>query len=322
MFCILRCSSGGNEGWGNLFRLLIIRKYLIKYYKFKVLVIVKGNSKVKKYLKSKKINFIFLNKNNLKFEKKILSKLKFSELAIMEMLNPTIELQKLYIKKTKKLIILDDVLKNKYVSNILIAAQNTDIKPKKSLKTKFYSGYKYFPFNKNFEKYHVKKNIIKKKISKITVFLGGSLYEKILINVASKLKEYNNVKFIVGAELRKNFIKKIKDINNTFKIIYLPKNLPYIIFKSDVVISGGGYTKIETGFLGTPQISIAVHRHQLNLLKQFKRKFNINYLKISELNFLKDEIKKLTFYRRLNQHKNYKKYFKQNGIKKIISKII
>ena len=53
----------------------------------------------------------------------------------------------------------------------------------------------------------------------------------------------------------------------------LPKNLAEILFKSDLVISGGGYSKIEAAAVGTPQISIAIHKHQVNLLKNFKKKF-------------------------------------------------
>ena len=48
----------------------------------------------------------------------------------------------------------------------------------------------------------------------------------------------------------------------------LPKNLPKIIFDSDIVISGGGYAKMEVAFIGTPQISIAVHKHQIDLLNK------------------------------------------------------
>lgn len=157
MHCILRCTSGGNEGWGNLFRLLVIRKRLVKYYKYKITLIVQGNTQVKKYLNSLDIDFIFLNEKNLKKEKEILKKLRFFDLCIIEMLNPTIAIQKIYAQKSKKIVILDDVLKNKYISDILISAQKSIIDPKKINNTKFYSGYKYFPFNEKFEKYSNKK---------------------------------------------------------------------------------------------------------------------------------------------------------------------
>lgn len=322
MHCILRCTCGGNEGWGNLFRLLVIRKRLVKYYKYKITLIVQGNTQVKKYLNSLDIDFIFLNEKNLKKEKEILKKLRFFDLCIIEMLNPTIAIQKIYAQKSKKIVILDDVLKNKYISDILISAQKSIIDPKKINNTKFYSGYKYFPFNEKFEKYSNKKKKIKKKLKNITILLGGSLYENILTRLAYELKKFDKVKFIVGAELKNQFIKKIKKINDRFNIIYLPKNLPKIIFDSDIVISGGGYAKMEVAFIGTPQISIAVHKHQIDLLNKFKKKFNINYLQISQLKFIKNEICKMNYKKRVNQYLKYKKYFNRNGVDKIISKIL
>ena len=148
------------------------------------------------------------------------------------------------------------------------------------------------------------------------------MYENILTRLAYELKKFDKVKFIVGAELKNQFIKKIKKINDRFNIIYLPKNLPKIIFDSDIVISGGGYAKMEVAFIGTPQISIAVHKHQIDLLNKFKKKFNINYLQISQLKFIKNEICKMNYKKRVNQYLKYKKYFNRNGVDKIISKIL
>jgi spore coat polysaccharide biosynthesis predicted glycosyltransferase SpsG len=324
MFCVLRCSCGGNEGWGNLFRLLVVRKYLIKNCNYKVVLIVRGNLKVKEYLNSKKIDFLFLKKNSSKKEISFLKKNRYFDISIIEMLNPKISLQKLYLKNSKKLIIFDDLLKEKYISDVLISAKNTNINPSKKKKTKFYSGYKYFPFNDTFEKHRNKSKKIKKRLTKITVFLGGSLYEKLLIKIAVKLSNLQNikVKFIIGAELNKNFVTNIKNISSNFKIIKLPKNLSHILYESDLIISGGGYTKIESAYVCTPQISIAVHDHQLELLEEFKKKFNIIYLKKSELDLINEKIEKFTYKKRLHQHKIYKSYFKENGLKKLISKVL
>ena len=68
MLSYLRCSAGGNELGGNLFRLLIIREYLLKKLESKVILIINNNQKIKKFL-TKKINFLSLKKS-LDFEKK------------------------------------------------------------------------------------------------------------------------------------------------------------------------------------------------------------------------------------------------------------
>ena len=322
MKCVIRCSSGGGEGWGNLFRILVLRENLIRNFKAKVYLVINGNEQVKKYLKSKKIQFISIKKNNQKIEKKKIKNIGLVDLAIIEMLNPTINIQKTYVKISKKLVILDDILKNNYISDVLISGQNTKIKPKRLLKTKFFSGYKYFPFNRNFENFINKKKTIEQNIKKISIFLGGSLYKNYLLKIAEQLKSFKNVNFIIGAELTTSFKLKILKINKNFRISHLPKNIPYLLFSSDLVITGGGYTKIETACVGTPLIAIAVHNHQIPLLKEFDKKFNIDFLKLSEINILKKTIKNLTLKKRIFQNNKFKRYFKINGVNRIISKII
>ena len=137
MLTYLRCSAGGNEGWGNLFRILIIRKYLIKKFKSKIILIIQANQKVKEFLTKEKINFLYLKKGNFNFEKKKIDSLNRSDLTIIEMLNPNLKLQNLYMQKSEKVIILDDVLENKYKIDLLISCQNTSKKPLVSKKNNF-----------------------------------------------------------------------------------------------------------------------------------------------------------------------------------------
>ena len=93
MLSYLRCSAGGNEGWGNLFRLLIIREYLLKKLESKVILIINNNQKIKIF--DKKINFLSLKK---KFDFEKIDKLNKSDLTIIEKLNPSIKLQNIYKK--------------------------------------------------------------------------------------------------------------------------------------------------------------------------------------------------------------------------------
>ena len=70
MLTYLRCSAGGNEGWGNLFRILIIRKYLIKKFKSKIILIIQANQKVKEFLTKEENKLSLFKKGNFNFEKK------------------------------------------------------------------------------------------------------------------------------------------------------------------------------------------------------------------------------------------------------------
>ena len=321
MLTYLRCSAGGNEGWGNLFRILIIRKYLIKKFKSKIILIIQANQKVKEFLTKEKINFLYLKKGNFNFEKKKIDSLNRSDLTIIEMLNPNLKLQNLYMQKSEKVIILDDVLENKYKIDLLISCQNTSKKPLVSKKTIFHSGYKFFPFKEEFNKFLKKKKSVKKHIENITVFLGGSSYEDINYKIAKLLKKRNRTRFILGGELNVEFKRKLLQINKKFIISKLPKNLAEILFNSDLVISGGGYTKIEVASVGTPQISIPIHKHQLDLLKNFKKKFKTQYIYKNKINTLDKKIENFNFKKRNLESNIYKKYFIQNGLKNIFEKI-
>ncbi len=321
MLSYLRCSAGGSEGWGNLFRLLVIRKYLIKKLRSKVILIINSNTKVKNFLKKNKIRFIYLANKNLYYEKKKISNLKNSELTIIEMFNPNTKIQKLYINKSKKVIILDDVLDNKYLCDLVISCQDTLKKPFISKNTNYYSGYQYFPFREEFNKYKKRKKKIKKNIEKITVFLGGSSYEKINYQIAKNLKNYAKMRFILGGELSARFKRKILKINKSFVISKLPRNIAKILFNSDLIISGGGYTKIEAACVGTPQISIPIHLHQVSLLKSFCKKFNSKSIPLNKINFLNKTIENFSFKKRTIESKKYKSFFYRNGIEKIFNKI-
>ena len=91
--------------------------------------------------------------------KKKIDSLNRSDLTIIEMLNPNLKLQNLYMQKSEKVIILDDVLENKYKIDLLISCQNTSKKPLVSKKTIFHSGYKFFPFKEEFNKFLKKRKV-------------------------------------------------------------------------------------------------------------------------------------------------------------------
>ena len=52
-----RTSAGSKNGWGNLYRLLIIFYMLKSKLNFQYIFLINGNFAVKKFLESKKINF-------------------------------------------------------------------------------------------------------------------------------------------------------------------------------------------------------------------------------------------------------------------------
>ena len=323
MVLLFRCTAGGNQGWGNLKRLELIFNFLKKNINFDYKFLINKNKDVENYLKIKKIKYISID-NNLKNEKKILKKFKNVDISILELLHCNLNIQKIYKKISSKLIILDDITKKRYISDILISCQRKNFIPKKNVSCKFYNDFSYFPLKSSFNKFISRKKKTKKVINKVTVFLGGSDYSKLNTKIAEKLKDLKlDVTFLIGLENSLDTSKKIKGISNKFKVLINSTQIPKILFNSDLVISGGGYTKLETAFLKTPMICVPVHDHQKTLIRQFYKAFKIKiiYSRILFQENLKNEIQKLDYEKRLIIKKKFSKFFIENGINKIFKLI-
>ncbi len=318
MFILFRCSAGGSHGWGNIKRLELIYKALKKKLSFKYKFIVDTNIDVKNYLKSKKINFISTNKKN---EDQVLKKIGFVDLSIIELLHCSVKIQKKYKKISKKLVVLDDITKRKYISDILISCQNKNFIVNKIRNCKFYNDYSYFPVTDNFNKFIKKKKRINNKIKSIVVFIGGSNYIKKYLHLANILKKTKyDVTFLIGLENSNVILEKIKKVSRKFKVKINSNNIPKIIFCSDLVISGGGYTKIEAAYLKTPLLCISIHKHQNQLIDDFYFAFQINkkfVIKENKISLIKG-IKYLDYKNRRKISNKFSKKFKENGVLKIL----
>ncbi len=319
----LRTSAGGKLGWGNLHRVLIFYDYFKKKKSFNIHLFVKGNKDVFDFLKKKKVKFSKINNFNLKKEESKLKKIGKANLSFIEVLNPTLGLQKIYKDNSKKLVVLDDILKSKYISEILFSCQTNKISIKKRIKQTIYNDFKYFPLRDNFNPFLNKKKRIRKKISKVVVFLGGGNYRSIYLKVAKILNNMNfRVDFLVGSERCGDIKRKVESLNKNFNLFINLKNIPKKIFESDLVICGGGYTKIETAYLKTPLISLSVQKHQNNLAKNFRAQFGIDFIRFKG-NYdptLKKLIIKQNFKKRMSISNKFSRYFSVNGLHRIIRK--
>ncbi len=318
----IRTSAGDKLGWGNLHRMLILYRILKQKTKH-VYFYVKGNKSVFNYLDKEKISFIKITNNNLKKENEILKKNGQADISFIEVLNSSLRLQKIYKYNSKKLVVFDDLLNNKYICDILFCCQTKKNLKIKNIK-KIYNSYKYFPVKKNFNFYIKKKKIIKKKIKKITVFLGGGDYANENLKIAKILDKLDlDIIFLIGYENSKYIKKNLKRINKNFKIHINHKEIPKILFNSDFVICGGGYSKIEVSYLKTPLISICVQNHQNIIAKNFKSNFGIDIIEYNKLNFsnLTKSIFKMNYAKRKRMANKFSRYFSLNGIDRIINKV-
>ena len=219
------------------------------------------------------------------------------------------------------MIILDDITKRKYISDVLISCQKKYFKIDKIKQCKYYNDYSYFPLTSNFNKYIKKKKKINPKINSIVVFIGGSNYIKNYASLAKILKNTKyEVTFLIGPENSYTISKKIKEVSKKFKVKIDSNDIPKFIFNSDVVISGGGYTKIEVAYLKTPVLCMPIHEHQKNLIDNFYNTFKINkkFKVNSNKHNLLAGLKYLNFENRLKLSNNFSKKFKINGVFKIL----
>tara|TARA_B100001559_G_C16473524_1_gene610203 strand:+ start:863 stop:1828 length:966 start_codon:yes stop_codon:yes gene_type:complete len=315
-----RTRGGAKQGWGNIYRILLIYNLLKKNNR--LLFIYEGNREVNQYLNQKKIKFLRLKEGiSLKEEKKIISKLYKPDLTIIEMLECNFSRQKIYKNISKKLVVFDDILSKKYCADLLVCAQKkyNEKKHKNSL-----IGYEYYPLRKEFKKYLNKQKNIKKKISNILICLGGSSYitaYKKLINFFKK-KNYN-VTFVFGNEKEKIVKNKVKI--KKFNFIKTTDDIAKLLFNSDLAIVGGGYIKIEAAYMNTPMVVFPVQKHQQKLVKNFKKFCKVPYLPSPKNTRPKDIEKMIKFYnhnKRNEIHKILKRKFKKNKFYQVLRKII
>ena len=101
------------------------------------------------------------------------------------------------------------------------------------------------------------------------------------------------------------------------KIIKNTINIPKVIFNSDLVFSGGGYTKLECAYLKTPVIPISLHRHQDELIEIFNKEFNLSRKFFNQINkkILNYYFPNLIMRQDLQYQKNLNRILKKMGFK-------
>jgi len=142
------------------------------------------------------------------------------------------------------------------------------------------------------------------------------------LKVAKILSDMSfKVDFLVGSEGYKNIKNKIENLNHNFKLFVNFKNIPKKIFDADLVICGGGYTKIEAAYLKTPLICLSVQMHQNNLVENFRNQFGVDFIRFKKKYnpTLKNLIMTQNFRKRMFISNKFSRYFSVNGLDRIIN---
>ena len=223
------------------------------------------------------------------------------------MLYPKLKLQYFYKKISKdKIIVYDDVLNEKYISDYLISCQNLKKKIQKLNKNcKFFNDLAFYPSSEEILRFAKKNKNIKKKINTISVLLGGSYYGETYFKILKILKKHGFEKInIVISEINFNESKKrIKSISKKIKVFKNTNNPGKYLYNSDLAIVGGGYTKIEAAIVNTPFISIGLHKHQYKLIENFNKILNLPkiFVKKEQINLGLE--KNISYFKKYNNRK-------------------
>jgi spore coat polysaccharide biosynthesis predicted glycosyltransferase SpsG len=327
-------------GFGHLFRVVSIAKYLLKK-KIKIIIITSNIRKIKKIEKILDKRFIIeQTKNNHKNIITILNKYNCTTL-ISDISN------KHTLKKKNFFLNYNRFLKLKKIKTISfddpeqLCCSDLSIVPyacesiviKKSKKTRILRGIKYSIMPVISKKFLKEK--VKNLASNILIVISGTSDEKLIKKILLSIDKIEHQKFkakvFIGDAKKKIFSRILKN-NTQKKIIFFNKfrNILDLLLWSDIAIVGEGLIKYEVVATRTPGffINSSVNQSNLNkkLIQDFEKLKVLNFLDKSNLKNYK-KISKIFYNYMLNKKKrlfNIKnsRKIKFNQSLKIIQKYI
>jgi spore coat polysaccharide biosynthesis predicted glycosyltransferase SpsG len=209
------------------------------------------------------------------------------------------------------------------VDGVFAVSPNQEFLDYTNVRTKYYTGLKYFPLQEVFQK--VPKKIIKKEISNILLTFGGSdpkNYSGRVIKILKKIKLCEKITLILGAAFSESHYNDI--IQNQSENILIKRNVKNMIdylINADLCICSAGNTLIEAIRCGVPCIALPqteMENERAIALDKIKLILSLN------LNFSdKDLISKIedlmnNYSERKNLSKSAQKHLDGQGIKRII----
>jgi spore coat polysaccharide biosynthesis predicted glycosyltransferase SpsG/RimJ/RimL family protein N-acetyltransferase len=318
--------SNKKIGYGHFYRCQAIF-YSFNALRYPVFLIVndpsEGNFILNK-LELKESSIINYNWNNNFIFDNLLSK---EDILVVDSYNIKASTLKSLRNKVKLLVLIDDYSRLNYRSSLVINPSIFFNYPLNTLKTNVViNGKESIIFNE-FKSNNYKYNI-KKKISIITITLGGSNQEKVIIQILNVLNVLYNKPII---NLISNHFNsyKINSFNNLKIYRYYHLNREKfisILQRSDLVITGLGQTVFELLALRIPFIGIQLVDNQKNNYLNLKNILNYKFIISKDnkiISTLPSLIKKIISFRsRSYIYKYFLKFNIKNNTAKIVDKII
>lgn len=243
------------QGMGHISRSLVLAEYL-KESGFKVVFLMKalpGRDKVKKA----GFDVCEINENELEEEQ--------INRALEGLDNPYLIIDKLDVSSEyveaikpycKKIITADNKGSGAMCSDLNLYSL---VEMPKGAEFNSISSPNLILLREGFLEFAKKEKIIKEKVEKVLVSMGGTDPTKTSLKVIKALRgiPYIEVWVVVGHGF--SFEREIEGAiggNGKFKILKDVSNMQEILFDVDIAIIGGGVTVFESAFIGTPSIVI------------------------------------------------------------------
>jgi UDP-2,4-diacetamido-2,4,6-trideoxy-beta-L-altropyranose hydrolase len=339
---LIRVDASQAIGVGHLMRCITIAKYF-KSKNISVLFITKS-SYIKKWILEEEFELVSIPFNaTIEDELKIIDSIvrgKQVKAMLLDINNFTsfdnLNSYDFYLQQLKKLslflISFEDPHNCMHSADIVIIpyldSEKLEIRKKKN--TKYLLGIKYYVLRSEF--LAVSPIIIKRKVKKILITMGGCDPNNITIKVLRSLND-SGLKLhltIVISELFKetqtDLEKVLHNYKGSYSILKNIKNMAQIMSDSDIAIINSGLTKYETVSLGLPSIVISNNEYHSVLMNDFnKYKVLINLKEVNMLgnNQINEAVILLAnnFQQRKQMSVLGKSLLDGNGVKRMFSEI-
>ena len=140
-------------------------------------------------------------------------------------------------------------------------------------------GPTYFIFRDEFIKIASIKKIIKKEVKNILITMGGNDLLNLTFKVVKSLvgTDISNFDFkiVIGSAYstmkKRELMSILEKSEMNYEILLSPNKMAELMLWADLAFTACGLTKYETAVLGTPNITIAQHKYEHQLMKSYDK---------------------------------------------------
>lgn len=275
-----RTRGGPTQGWGNVFRLASFARWAQKASDVRPTFLAEGPAEVAAYLVEQGFDVVKLGDGiSVEVEAARLSELPLANACIVEMLDITVERQRLLRTCAERLVIFDDLCDHIYDADLVVCGQDLPSHANRALSapdTRFLVGYDYFLSRPEFLGYADRERTHRKTLERVLVTFGGGRYDVAYLKTAHAIAKRERTRgralqstFVLGYADRPGLVRAIRAVLPNAAVLGGVSDLEQRLWDADVVVGSAGYTKLEAAITQTPQLIVSTQWHQIPLAATF-----------------------------------------------------